>query len=368
MLKNITANNGNRYIGLFSGSSNGTTTIDNVDIQDSTFTATYRSTKGGRHGQSGVLFGVVDGGTLNIKNCDFTNVDASINDTRGGIIIGNAYSGATVNITNCTLNDAQYVSNDKDVGLAVGCAEGPINIDGLTVTGGSKVSGWENIGLVGYASTTCSAKNITLDGFTVNRVGANNAGGIFGTANGACTISNVNATNLVITTAQSSHAGGLVGLANNGLTISNVNMTGTKITGSGTDNGGVAGYTKGLCSYTDITMNGLTLSGASTTMGGVVAYFNSGASTTFRRIILKGNISLTNTGGDKSGDILGQNDSNNPLYFYDINTKDAVITRNVSDKSYQGHLAGGSNGDVTISTQSYTYNELPALTNFNQGG
>ena len=368
VLKNITANNGNRYIGLFSGSSNGTTTIDNVDIQDSTFTATYRSTKSGRHGQSGVLFGVVDGGTLNIKNCDFTNVDASINDTRGGIIIGNAYSGATVNITNCTLNDAQYVSNDKDVGLAVGCAEGPINIDGLTVTGGSKVSGWENIGLVGYASTTCSAKNITLDGFTVNRVGANNAGGIFGTANGACTISNVNATNLVITTAESSHAGGLVGLANNGLTISNVNMTGTKITGSGTDNGGVAGYTKGLCSYTDITMNGLTLSGASTTMGGVVAYFNSGASTTFRRIILKGNISLTNTGGDKSGDILGQNDSNNPLYFYDINTKDAVITRNVSDKSYQGHLAGGSNGDVTISTQSYTYNELPALTNFNQGG
>lgn len=366
-LKNIRANNGNRYIGLFCGPSNGTTTVDNVDIIDSTFTATYRSTKSGRYGQSGVLFGVVDGGTLNIKNCDFTNVSGSINDSRGGIIVGNAYGGTTVNITNCKFNNVQYISNDSDAGLAVGMAEGAVNIDGIDISNGCKVAGWENTGLIGQVTGAASVRNVTIDGFTVNKLGNNNGGGLIGQVGGTCTISNITSVGLSVVSNKGSHTGGLVGLANNNLTVSNANLTNTVMTGTGTDNGGIAGYLKGYNSITDVTINGAQIAGNGTCLGGILGYINAGTGSTLKRITLKGNISLTNTGGDTTSAIVAYNDSGNDIYFYDINTKDAVITRNISNKSNQAHIIGYSDGNVYISTENMAYNEICAI-NIENGG
>ena len=363
--------NGNRYAGGLCCSSRGNTVIDNVDFIDSYYGFTYSDSKSSRHAQNGIMIGIVDGGTVTFRNCDFTNVTEFSRDSRTGTFVGNSVSGTTVNAYTCSFSNT-YLRYDSDrctdMGLIVGMAEGNVNIDGVNITDNTRLNLRNGSGgLVGQVASgyTLTMKNITADGLTVTG-SSDSTGGLAGYIPGNIVIENVTMNDLTLTGA-TTQSGGVAGYIGGTSTVKNVTMNNAKVSISSNDCGTVLGKTIGTISLTDITINGATVSNNGTCLGGVVGYNDNGGTAYFTGITLTGNISLTDTGGDYCGAILGNYNPSNTLYFYDINTKDATITRSVSNKSYQGQLVGHSKADVVIDTKNTALNELGAI-NISSGG
>jgi hypothetical protein len=337
LFKNVnlsSTTNGNRYAGGLASSSRGINVIDNVDYQDCYFNYTYSSSTSGRHSQNGGVIGIVDDGTLNITNCDYTNVTGYSQDARSGMLVGDAASGTTININTCSFNNAYFYANSNrcsDLAMCVGMSSGTVNFDGITFTNNSRVVGYNDCGaLIGQGTSNVTAKNITATGLSV--------------------------------TSSADRVGGLTGIVSGTLTIENVNATNLTVSSNSNDTAGISGYVNSSASMKNISISGGTFKNNGTCLGCVVGYINSGSSFNFEKITLSGNISLTATGGDYCGDIVANNSSSAAINFYDINTKDAVITRNVSNKSDQAHVIAYSNGDVYIGTKDMTMNELGNIT------
>ena len=324
------------------------TTVDNVDITNSSITAT--SYCGGLIGQVGPEEGV---GSLSasITNCDVTNTN--VQGTLAGGVIG--FANSIVNMSGCTYSGGTVKGTSRYVGGLLGstgnvesvitdCHVTDATIDQSSYTGDGRVGGF-----VGQLQTKVVVKGCTV-GTSANKViikigksndtaKGSNAGGFAGVGYGKIT-KNGDVRSKVYATFSTTNTnvnhkvrlGGLVGYCSGTVEYADAEVDMSTAAIVGQDVGGAVGYLLTGGKIDHCTVSG-TVNGSNFT-GGLIGYSNTGTITVTNNTV-SGTVTGNSAVGGIAGDIHGGTFSGNT-------TSAKVVSGNTNSGGFVGRLYAGN--------------------------
>lgn len=285
--KDLSLNSDNKCHAIVAGQVNAkgkTISIQNISIDSCSIT-----TKSSKY-YVGAIFGNIAKGSVELD--DINIKDTTVNGGIEAAFVTGGHHGTSLNINNLTVTGGSVIASSHTIGIGIGgsavvgkIGNGPSlvvtnsSVTGMTLQGDGASGKGVCLGFyVGYSIGTSTGSNVTIDGCSVENCTISNAnspsGGIAGELGGGTVgdrLEKITVTNVTVSDNNAEGAtGGLIGKytipkadSTSALTVKGVTLDTVTVENTAGHAGGIVGTMNGVNedTFENIKINGLTLSG-----------------------------------------------------------------------------------------------------------